>query len=385
MNNERSFSNIMAEAGQRATSKTLSAAAQQVLTILDEDISRVVSIKVTVDDEADTAMTDGIRIVMPEHYAGAELAQRPDIALGLLAHECGHMLQPLEVLNQLVNTNQVPHWLANIAMDIHGEALIQRLFPPFASPLTSMRHEATQSFWRSVLQKFKGATTFKACAAYAALLLKMCSPENLTARMSDVGFLKNLPRQSVTLAEEHRLADFLYRLNDVQNCNAEGLPKMILDIVEDFPDLVDSPPPPQPQSDGGDGEGQQDDPKNDKTEGCGWEQESDAAPELVAGPRVSGELLKALGSLMQIGHTPVMGDDIREVNIRPGPPLPEAEKIARHISERYARPKGAIATIGPERFDRLDAARGLMPFKLDIRHPCTDGVPVHRHVIVYGW
>lgn len=96
----------------------LDATANQILAVVAPDTARLVRAYVTLDEETDTAATDGVRIWVPPIFEGVDVARDTPVAIGLLVHELGHFLQPLEALAEAEGESAAPHWLGNIVADI---------------------------------------------------------------------------------------------------------------------------------------------------------------------------------------------------------------------------------------------------------------------------
>ena len=70
----------------------LDATANQILAVVAPDTARLVRAYVSLDEEADTAATDGVRIWLPPTFEGVDVAHDTPVAVGLLVHELGHFL-----------------------------------------------------------------------------------------------------------------------------------------------------------------------------------------------------------------------------------------------------------------------------------------------------
>lgn len=116
----------------------LEAAANQILAVVAPKTARFIRAIVHVA-EVGTAMTNGVRILLPPEFEGTSVAQEPAIAVGLLAHEVGHFLQPTREILAMERQTGAPRWLANLLMDIQGEALMASLFPGLAASLQATR------------------------------------------------------------------------------------------------------------------------------------------------------------------------------------------------------------------------------------------------------
>ena len=62
------------------------------------------------------------------------MTQDAPVAIGLLAHELGHFLQPLAEVQQVEQETGAPHWLANILLDIRGRRRWPVSFRRWPSP-----------------------------------------------------------------------------------------------------------------------------------------------------------------------------------------------------------------------------------------------------------
>ena len=86
------------------TRAILDATANQILAVVAPDTARLVRAYVSLDEDADTAGTDGVHIVMPPLFEGVDVAHDTPVAVGLLVHELGHFLQPLKALEVAEHT-----------------------------------------------------------------------------------------------------------------------------------------------------------------------------------------------------------------------------------------------------------------------------------------
>ena len=137
----------------------LDAAANQILAVVAPLTARLVRAYVTLDETADTAATDGIRIWVPPIFEGVDVTQDTPVAIGLLVHELGHFLQPLKALEEVEQRTGAPHWLGNIIADIELEAMMAGLFPPLAATLKAVRSvvkQARQADYRKSLREGQG-------------------------------------------------------------------------------------------------------------------------------------------------------------------------------------------------------------------------------------
>ncbi|HEX9114433.1 MAG TPA: hypothetical protein VGA61_00060, partial [Anaerolineae bacterium] len=71
---------------------------------------------------------------------------------------------------------------------------------------------------------------------------------------------------------------------------------------------------------------------------------------------------------------------LQEQAFKAGVPEPQAARIAPLIQTRFDMPRGAIEIVAPGRFDRLEAARGNLPYRMSVVTPGGD-VPAPNVVI----
>ncbi len=115
---------------QSRSTSALQSAANQILAVLAPASARLVRIMVVLESKAHTASTDGnIVIIMPPDFHGHPIPEDDAVTVGLLAHEAGHFVQPLEQVLEVEKEHGVPHWLANVTLDIHGESFVEGVFP----------------------------------------------------------------------------------------------------------------------------------------------------------------------------------------------------------------------------------------------------------------
>ena len=87
----------------------LDATANQILAVVAPETASLVRAYVSLDEEADTAATDGVRIWLPPTFEGVDVAHDTPVAVGLLVHELGHFLQPLKALEEVEQQTGAPH------------------------------------------------------------------------------------------------------------------------------------------------------------------------------------------------------------------------------------------------------------------------------------
>jgi hypothetical protein len=328
--------------GTRSVERALNAAANQVLAVVAPATSRLVQAAVTVA-EADTASTDGVHIWLPPAFEGCDVTQDAPVAIGLLAHELGHFLQPLEAIQQVEQETSAPHWLANILLDIQGEAQAACLFPPLAVPLTAVRDAVNRARMAEYLAELRqGAdcvgTDFAGVACAAALAGRFAqTAQPFAAEWYSLPAYRALDAVFDVEPWGQQVKEFLGLLAAAHWTAAKELPGLLRQIIEQFPELRASPALAMPLGD----------------------------PKVAA--RGTGQAVQAEAQGNTREREPLDSQELKELSVQPGPPETEAVTIARAIRLRFAVPKGGVEVVAPGRLDRREAARGDgIPFRLDL-------------------
>jgi|GEM_PF-2333098 len=324
--------------GGAGVERALNAAANQVLAVVAPATSRLVQAAVTVA-EADTASTDGVHIWLPPAFEGCDVTQDAPVAIGLLAHELGHFLQPLEAIQQVEQETGAPHWLANILLDIQGEAQVACLFPPLAVPLTAVRDAVNRARMAEYLADLKQVgTDFAGVACAAALVGRFAqTAQPFAAEWYSLPAYRALAAVFDAEPWGQQVKEFLGTLAAAHWTAAKELPGLLRQIIEQFPELKAAPTLPMPLGD----------------------------PKVVA--RGTGQAVQAEAQGNTREREPLDSQELKELPVQPGPPEPEAVTIARAIRLRFAVPRGGVEVVAPGRLDRREAARGDgIPFRLDL-------------------
>lgn len=322
---------------------TLESAANQILAAVAPTTSRLVHVTVEIRDQSETAATDGtVLIHMPTTFCDVKVAEEVKVAVGLLVHEVGHFLQPLEAVDAVEAEERIPHWLSNVVLDIQGEFLLQSLFPTFKRPLAEVRRTVKRKQLGVYEAEIGNAGHFAQAAGSLALWGRFAKPILPF-------YAESLPYGT---PEENRAMHFMGTLDAFRSCPAKQLPQQLARLINEFPELRQSPVP--------------------------------AFPEGMEG--VQGQVTGALGRTLrrEAGqHTAELagGGDNAEIQMhiaRPDPPSPEAVTLARTIRPRFLSAKGGVQVLAPGRFDRRSAARGEIPLRMAL--PGRD-VPAPRLVL----
>lgn len=310
---------------------TLESAANQLLAAVAPNTSRLVRVAVIISDGAETASTDGmLRIRMPVAFCDMQVVDDVGVAVGLLVHEIGHFLQPLTAVNRVEAAEQIPHWLTNVMLDIQGEALMQSLFPTFKRPLAEIRRVVQRCHLSEYRADAAGASSFTEAAGALALWGRFVKP--MLPFCAD-----SLPPQT---PDPLRSLRYLQTLDTLRACPVRLLPERIAEIIHEFPELRQARVPLPPI--GLDG--------------------------TSIGP--TGALASALHREAW-GQTNGMaggGDeaDIRIESLRSPPLLPEAVRLARTLRSHFASARSGVTVLAPGRFERRAAARGELPWRMQL-------------------
>lgn len=291
--------------------------------------------------EAETATTDGMTVTIPPTFLGQDTACSPRLAVGLMAHELGHFLQPLTKVGEVERREAIPHWLTNIALDVQGESTIPRLVPQWAENLAHVRSLVWDAHGDGYRSGLAAARTFVEAAPYAALL----------GRFQDYhlpfdGYISSSSTH-LSAPQDMHLREFLDALADWTHIGAKDIPASLEALIKRFPELKGAAFPfddvgfPAVQSQTQDGTGS----------GNGW---------VGDGIAEGGEISVGTSPLLPS----VVGTFTDALRMGQRQVVPEAESLSRMFTVRWARPtSGEI--VAPERLDRLSEARGdEMPYRM---------------------
>jgi hypothetical protein len=317
----------------------LDAAANQILAVVAPLTARLVRAHVTLDETADTAATDGIRIWVPPVFEGVDVTQDTPVAIGLLVHELGHFLQPLKALEEVEQRTDAPHWLGNVIADIELEAMMAGLFPPLAATLKAVRAVVKQARLADYCRSLREGRTFPASACSVALAGRFGNPElpfDISSRGdSQVLFaaLRAIPSQTVT----DRAVQFAWRLAGAADIPPAEVPAYVEETIGQFPELrtaAETFPLPG-----------------------GSVQVSGAA-----GQAAQGEARGNVGAHPPPEVTPVV--PVRHCRRQP---LAAAAQAALGLRAHFHVARGATEIAAPGRLDRRALARGeLVPLRMPL-------------------
>lgn len=307
---------------------TLESAANQIFAVVAPNTVRLVRVGVILSDEAETAATDGrILIQMPTAFHGVELAQNLPVAIGLLAHEVSHFLQPLDQVESVEEEERIPHWLVNIAIDIQGESLVESLFPAFSQPLAAVRRTVQKDRQSDYEADVAQAKTFAEAAGHLALYARHVKP--LLPFYPD-----RLPN---TCPEQGRCLAFLQTLDAFRTHPAQEIPKALVHLIRDFPELRLTPAPLFPDG-------------------------MEKWPSPIKDIFLQALRQEALGNTGASG-----GGTVEALQIHAAPArafLPDAEALSRHLQPHFTGRQAVAEVTAPGRFLRRAAVREIVPFRL---------------------
>ena len=309
--------------------------------------------------DTETASTDGRRVVkMPRRFLGVGLEDgRPDIFLGLLAHEVGHWLQPIKEITAVEKETNLMHGFVNIVLDVHCEHQAGLIFPLFKYPIKAVRELVRENLARRYRQAFRKAEDFMTAAMSALLYCRYCVNPNVSFYVAAIGFQRGqLAPRPKRAYEIKRLLQLFADVSDAGKKCPDELPAYLTDMATRYPELCCQPP----ELGFGDPLG-----------GFGGDEEiADAAnlqvPEQEADESCSVLEVSASGSM---------------------PPSIDVLALSRRLKNRWAAPSSAQSVMAPGRLDRMAALRGQpVPYMMRSYRPTrTKETGTRRIVLAADW
>ena len=334
----------------------LSRQAQLLLGLIVPGITRLYRPAIHLAEE-ETASTNGsLWIRMPLDFLGLKIAERSRAApiwTALLGHELGHWLQPTEAINEKRKQLKLPHSLVNILLDIHGEALVARLFPSLDRPLTRKRAYIGAKMRKKYLQQAKEASEFRGAVQVLALYSRFCNDPHVSYfcyrydPVTDLNVL-SLPPTSIEATGLKRLHECVLYLGSVVMVASKCLPDFLERLAAAYPELV----LPEPEDESSNPGGME----------SGGNSTSSGGSLLPLLRRVLGNALP-----LDTNHHGIPMQDFAGAAVNVQRPTPQVKEMARRIQPRFFTPRGALAIPAPGRFDRIAAIHGdPLPFRMDI-------------------
>lgn len=318
------------------TRAILDATANQILAVVAPDTARLVRAYVTLDEEADTAATDGVRIWLPPTFEGVDVAHDTPVAVGLLVHELGHFLQPLKALEAVEQETGAPHWLANIVADVQLEAMMAGLFPPLADTLVAVRTAVKTARLAEYTAAILQGRNLADVACSVALVGRFCRPATPFDGSGEYSSpLWGTLNRHGDPALITRMTAFAWRLSGAQSLAPDALPDHVRQIMKEFPELRQAP-------------------ARHAIPGGGL---------TVIGP--AGCAAQAEAAANTGGHPPTAVEPVAAIRAGRTRPRPEAQQAARGLRAHFQAPYSATEIVAPDRLDRRAAVLGeLVPFRM---------------------
>jgi hypothetical protein len=313
-----------------AALQMLERAANHLLAVVAPGASRLVHTRVTLENTAPTASTDGAStIAMPTTFCGQDIPANEAVSVGLLAHELGHFLQPLKAVVEVAAEEGAPKWLVNVLLDIQGEALVESLFPAVAAPLAAVRACVKQEKLRAYRRTLAKAASFVEAAGPLALLGRFAQV--------DRPFSEQDAQNAVAPAFEAAGRRYLHLLKQAEELAPDDLPGHLRTLMRQCPELRQAQAPPSPLGD----------------------------PQAQRNGAL-GDLLAEEARAQLRGWSCRPKSPLRIRHYTREAPRPEAERLARAIRTRFDVRRGGTEVLAPGRFDRQEMARGNVPFRMAV-------------------
>ncbi len=323
-----------------------------VSAILLGEINTMVKPRLLLED-VNTASTDGaLWVRLPRKFLGEVVEERPEIGVGLLAHEVGHWMQPLEAVREVEKRTGLAHTIANILLDINNEALVASTFPLFGAPLAAVRETVNRNMAEHYLAGLESAKNFAAAATNALLYARYGNPSQSVSTMNDKRLKQALGK--VTHAQKGaigttKLLGVLTLSREFANLPTDALPRALEQFATQFPELCQSPTA-LPV-----------DPMGHDT-----------------GASSGGEMIDQVRKHVADATTIVRSGGTSGVEVKTATPQgraqlsPQVLALSRQMCLRWVSPRGAISLAAPGRLNRLGAVRGepvpfSQPLPADVR------------------
>jgi hypothetical protein len=301
-----------------------------VVSLLTDGVARVASPSLILSDEP-TASTDGkVHIVMPRTFLGKDITEQLVCAIGLLAHEFGHWLQPLAKIDEIEKQTGLDHDIVNILLDIQLEENVAHIMPLFKHNLEQLRSAIGKAHKKDYEQKQQQSGTFLEAALYTLLYGRFCHDITVSFKCSKINVS--------TLQKFAKLQSFIYDASVFAMLKSSDLPEKIREIAVNYPELCNQ----------------------NRRSRNGLQNPTDM---------ISSTNLEALARLINaiISVYDGAGDCESTVATLRGHELacPEVLAISRSIQKRWEVPRVSGSILGPGRMNRLAAVRGdPIPFEV---------------------
>jgi len=312
-----------------------------VVSLLLEGVARTATPFVILSGD-ETAATDGkASVFMPKTFLGQPIAQQMANAIGLLAHEIGHWLQPLDEIQEVEKATGLNHDIANVFLDIQLETNVIRITPLFKNNLRNLRSDVGDAN-RKDYEKGRKSSDFLENAFCSLLYGRFCI--NLDFSFS--------PGNS----NNHKVQSLLNDATEFISCKSRDLPNLLRKIAGKYPDRCDK----RERNRSGRKLLNPTDMVLSGNVG-NLVQLIEASLVVYDGPDTSGNCTGALGG---------------KVN-----PAADVLAASRLIQKRWEVPRSGGSLMGPGRMNRLATVRGD-PVPFDVPAPKGRSLPETKVVLV---
>ncbi len=317
-----------------------------VVSLLTDGIARIASPSLILSDEP-TASTDGkAHIVMPRTFLGKDITEQIVCAIGLLAHEFGHWLQPLAEINEIEKQTELDHDIVNILLDIQLEENIVRIMPLFKHNLEQLRSAIGKAHKKDYVQKQKQSQTFLEAALYTLLYGRFCDDITVSFKFSKINIS--------ALQKFAKLHSLVCDASIFTMLKSSDLPEKIREIAANYPELCNQ----------------------NRNSGEGLLNPTD----IISSTNMEA-LARLINSLVSVYEG--AGDCESSVAMLHGheAPCPEVLAVSRSIQKRWEVPRASGSIMGPGRMNRLAAVRGD-PIPFEVASPKGRSYPETKVVLV---
>jgi hypothetical protein len=325
------------------------------------DLFLAVRPRLVLKEDADTASTDGrLWVEMPHKFCGVGLEDgRPEIFVGLLAHEVGHWLQPVKAIKKIEEETNLLHDVTNIVMDVHCEHVVSTILPLFERPLIALRTLVRKENESKYRQAFSEAKDFLSAAIAALLYCRYCIDPNVSYWPVQPNMRGLAPARHRSYDKDRivELIDFVS--TRFPNCKRDELPEMVRELALTFPELCIEQPP----------KGLPFDP--------------------LGGISSDGEGLEEVEEIIRrIPNQP--GHACGNYEAKPlgsNPPSPEVMAVSRQLKNRWVGRARVVNVMAPGRLDRQAMLRDApLPFTMKTSRPIgSRDVGVKKVLLAVDW
>jgi len=264
------------QANQRLEN-TLNDVAKVLGSVIGPDCFRMLRLRVRVGEyEPSMTVHGGAQIWMPRSFYNTALVGNEPLAIGLMAHEMSHFMQPLVEVEELIERGLIPHWFSNVVLDVAGESFIQKLLPAFSYSMRTFRSIICDN----MLFRYRadhGNPKFEARLQSGLLAARYCRPE--------FAYYKRY-----SIPGEYRINEVLADVAKALDLKPAELPAFLLWLSEKYPELRKKDQQDQGEGEGEDSEsGEKSESRNQQGQGEGNQQPEQGESEQGEGEQEEGE------------------------------------------------------------------------------------------------